>query len=231
MTKSPRRKFLKTIGSAAVATALPNVILGAQSQAPSVALFWEPEFRAIQGHDFTRDELQQSLQGFAVTTLNERDLIAQLNSTRFELLVTPYGSAFPKRAWPAILKYLLDGGNWLNIGGVPLSRPVVRDGAAWRVEPKQTTYHKRLGITHSFPIDPSTYKLSSSMETWFKTNEVYELYVRLSSSNNEPDEAGSDGPHEGVVQPLTSLSDSEGRIIAAPVIQIDRLLGEFAGGR
>ena len=231
MTKFPRRKFLKTIGTAAVATALPNVILGVQSQAPSVALFWEPEFRAIQSGDYTFEALKQALKDFTVTALNERDLIAQLNTTRFDLLVTPYGSAFPKRAWPAILKYLRDGGNWLNIGGVPLSRPIVRDGAAWRVEPKQTTYHKRLGITHSFPIDPSTHKLSSSMETWFKTNEIYELYVRLSSSNNEPDEAGSDGPHEGVVQPLASIINSEGRIIAAPVIQIDRLLGEFAGGR
>lgn len=231
MTKFPRRKFLKTIGSAAVATALPNVILGAQAQSPAVALFWEPEFRAIQSHDYTFETLQQALKEFAVTALNERDLIAQLNTTRFDLLVTPYGSAFPRRAWPAILKYLLDGGNWLNLGGVPLSRPIVRDGAAWRVEPKQTSYHKRLGITHSFPIDASTYKLSKSMETWFKTNEVYELYVRLSSSNNEPDEAGSDGPHEGVVQPLASLFNAEGRMLAAPVIQIDRLLGEFAGGR
>jgi len=232
VTKFPRRKFLKTIGTAAVATALPNVTLGSQSQASCVAVFWEPDFRAIQGHDYTRDALQQALKDFTVAFLNERDLIAQLNTSRFDLLVTPYGSAFPKHAWSAILKYLLDGGNWLNLGGVPLSRPIVReDLTKWRVEPRQTTYHKRLGITHSFPVNASTYKLSDSMQTWFKANEVYELYVRLSSSNNEPDEAGSDGPHEGVVKPLASLFNSEGRMIAAPVIQIDRLLGEFAGGR
>lgn len=231
MTKFPRRKFLKTIGTAAVATALPNVSLGAQSQKPSAALFWEPEFRAAQSHDYTLESLQQALKDFTITTLTERDLIPQLNTTRFDLLVTPYGSAFPRRAWPAMLKYLLDGGNWLNIGGVPLSRPVVRQGATWLVEPKQATYHKRLGITHSFPVDASTYKLPNSLETWFKINEVYELYVRLSSSNHEPDEAGSDGPHEGVVKPLASLINSEGRMVAAPVIQIDRLLGEFAGGR
>jgi hypothetical protein len=63
------------------------------------------------------------------------------------------------------------------------------------------------------------------------TDEFYELYVRLSSSSNEPDEAGSDGPHEGVVQPLIATFDSNYRMIAVPVIQIDRLLGEFAGGR
>lgn len=232
MTKFPRRKFLKTIGTAAVATALPNVILGAQSPPSSAALFWEPGFRAVQGPDLTLETLQQGLKEFTVTTLNERDLIAQLSTSRFDLLVTPYGSAFPQRAWSAILKYLRDGGNWLNIGGVPLSRPVVRDGAAWRLEPKQTTYHKRLGITHWFPVNTSTYTPPRSLlQSGFKANEVYELYVRLSSSSNEPDEAGSDGPHEGIVQPVVSLVNADGQVMAAPFIQIDRLLGEFAGGR
>jgi cellulase (glycosyl hydrolase family 5) len=232
VTNFPRRKFLKTIGSAAVATALPNVILSAQTQAPSVALFWEPGFPSIQGCDLTLDTLQKALKDFAVTVLNERDLIAQLNTAHFDLLVTPFGSAFPKRAWPAMLQYLRNGGNWLNIGGVPLSRPVVRAGTEWRPEPTQTSYHKRLGITHAFPVSTSTYKSDlPMMESSFKAQEVFELYVRLSSSNNEPDEAGSDGPHEGVVQPLISMVNSDGRKVAAPVIEIDRLVGEFAGGR
>jgi hypothetical protein len=203
-----------------------------QPQPPSVALFWEPGFPTIQGFEFTLDTLRDVLREFTVTVLNERELIAQLNTTRFDLLVTPYGSAFPKRAWPVMLKYLRDGGNWLNLGGVPLSRPVTRPVNEWRAEPKQSTYHKRLGITHSFPVNASTYKSSSGiLDTRFKTKDVYELYVRLSSANNEPDEAGSDGPHEGIVQPLVSIVDSNDRLLAAPVIQIDRLLGEFAGGR
>ncbi|HEV8430907.1 MAG TPA: beta-galactosidase [Pyrinomonadaceae bacterium] len=220
MAKLPRRKFLKTIGSAAVATALPSVILGAQSQSASIGLFWEAGFPSIQGCDLTLETLQQALKEFAVTVLNERDLSAQLNTTRFDLLITPYGSAFPKRAWPAMLKYLRDGGNWLNIGGIPLSRPVVRTGTEWRAEPKQATFHKKLGITHSFPVNGHG----------LKPDENYALYVRLSSSNNEPDEAGSDGPHEGVVRPLMPVF-IENRMVAAPVIQVDRLLGEFAGGR
>jgi Cellulase (glycosyl hydrolase family 5) len=232
VTKFPRRKFLKTIGAAAVASALPNVTLGAQPQQPSAALFWEPGFRAIQGPDLTLEMLQQGLKDFTVTSLNERELIAQLSTTRFDLLVTPYGSAFPRRAWPTILKYLLDGGNWLNIGGVPLSRPIIRERGSWLVEPKQATYHKRLGITHWFPVNTSTYTAPLYLlQGGFKANEVYELYVRLSSSNNEPDEAGSDGPHEGIVQPVVTLVNADRQPMAAPFIQIDRLLGEFAGGR
>ena len=227
--KFHRRKFLKGIGGAAVATALPDVLLAAQSQSPAVAVFWEPGFPSIEGCNIT---LQQALRKFTVTLLNESDLIARLDTKRFDLLITPYGSAFSKRAWPAMSKYLRDGGNWLNIGGVPLSRPVYRAGNEWRAEPKQTTYHKQLGITHSFPVHTSTHKVGNYvLEGGLKADEVYELYVRLSSSNNEPDEAGSDGPHEGVVQPLVMLVDSDGRPAAAPVIQIDRLLGDFAGGR
>ena len=232
MTKFPRRKFLKTIGGAAVATALPQVIFGTQSQKRSVAVLWEPEFRAYEGCEVSRKTLELALGTFTVNFLGERDLIAQLDASRFDLLITPYGSAFPKRIWPALLKYLRAGGNWLNIGGVPLSRPVRRDGSRWLIEPAQATYHKRLGITHSFSVDTSTYKIVDTVwEGGFTAEKVYELYVRLSSTNNEPDEAGSDGPHEGEIQPMSSMVNSDARTVAAPAIQIDRLLGEFAGGR
>ena len=230
MANLPRRRFLKTIGGAAVATALPQVILGAQPQKSRVAVLWEPDFRAYEGcGDIPRETLQAALDNFTVEFLGERDLIAQLDATRFDLLVTPYGSAFPKRIWNTLLKYLRAGGNWLNIGGIPLSRPVVRDGSRWLIEPAQNTFHKRLGITHSFPVDTS--RNLSALTSDFKAEKVYELYVRLSSTNNEPDEAGSDGPHEGVVLPLALIVNEDGRPVAAPIIQIDRLRGEFAGGR
>jgi hypothetical protein len=232
VAKLPRRKFLKTIGSAAVATALPQVLLGAQSEKRSVAVFWEPDFRAFQGCDISRETLQRALGSFKVDFLSERDLIAQLNAARFDLLITPHGSAFPKRIWNALLKYLLAGGNWLNLGGIPLRSPVVRDGSRWWVEQPQAAYHKRLGITHSFPVDTSRLTLGQSeVGSRFRADRIYELYLRLSSTNNEPDEAGSDGPHEGVVRPLVSMVNGDGRPVAAPIIQIDRLRGDFAGGR
>jgi len=234
VARFPRRKFLKTIGSAAVAGAFSDVLVGAQYQSASAAVFWESGFPAIQGCGLTQETLQQSLSNFAITFLTEQELSEQLDPARFELLITPYGSAFPKRAWNAMSKYLRAGGNWLNIGGVPLSRPVVRAGGQWRAESHQTTYHKQLGITHSFPVQTTgitSYEGANDLKSGFKAREIYELYVRLSSSNNEPDEAGSDGPHEGVVNPLVLGMNRENRAIAAPVIQIDRLLADFAGGR
>ena len=235
MADLPRRKFLKTIGSAAVASAFPDVLLGAsQQQSVSVAVFWEWGFPSVQGCGITQDVLQQSLTDFTVSFLSEQELITQLNSSRFDLVITPFGSAFPKRAWNVLLKYLRAGGNWLNLGGVPLSRPVVRRGSEWKVESHQTSYHKLLGITHSFPVKAASilkYEGDQGVGTSLKADEIFELYIRLSSSNNEPAEAGSDGPHEGVVQPLALGLNQDGRAIAAPVIQIDRLLADFAGGR
>ena len=235
MAHLPRRKFLKTIGSVAVASAFPDVLLGAASQrSASVAVFWEGGFPSVQGCGVTEEILRQALSGFAVNFLNEQQLIAQLNRDRFDLLITPHGSAFPKRAWNALLKYLRGGGNWLNLGGVPLSRPVVRRGSEWRVESHKATYHKLLGITHSFPVKTAAiarYEAAQELAPSLKPDEIYELYVRLSSSNNEPSEAGSDGPHEGVLVPLALGLNQDGQAIAAPVVQVDRLLADFAGGR
>ncbi len=234
MAHFPRRKFLQTIGGAAVASAFPNVLRGAQRPPPYIAVFWEDDFPAIDGCGITRDAIFESIGDVASRLLNERELIEQLNAFRFDLLITPYGSAFPKRAWPEILKFLRAGGNWLNLGGVPLTRPVVRAGGAWRAESHQTTYHKLLGITHSFPVQTTgitTYEASDALKNGFKAQQIYELYVRLSSSKNEPDEDGSDGPHEGVVRPLVVGLNRERRAIAAPIVQIDRLLADYAGGR
>ena len=223
MAHFPRRKFLKTIGGAAVASAFPELVRGAYSQKPSVAVFWEPGFPAFDDCKITQNALLESLRNVTSRLLGERELIAQLNSSGFDLLITPYGSAFPKRAWNEILKFLRRGGNWLNLGGVPLSRPVVHVGSAWRAEVHQTTYHKQLGITHSFPVKSSsisTYEGVDDLKNEIRAEEIYELYVRLSSSKNEPNEDGSDGPHEGVVRPLMFGLNRDRRPIAAPVIQI-----------
>lgn len=215
-------------------SAFPNVLLAAPQRSLPVAVFWEEGFPIVLGCGMTKVILQQALDGFAVSFLTERELIAQLNVERFDLLITPHGSAFPKRAWNVLLKYLRAGGNWLNLGGVPFSRPVVRRGNEWSIETPQATYHKLLGITHSFPVLASTvtsYHVEDVFRSAFEAREIFELYVRLSSTNSEPNEAGSDGPHEGVVAPFVLGLSRELRPIAAPVIQIDRLEADFAGGR
>jgi hypothetical protein len=237
----PRRKFLQTIGSAAVVSALPSIVRSSQSgptlKSIRVAVLWEQNFPTVNGCDIRRDILEPALSSFNTTFLSVAQLVDQLKSDQFELLLTPYGSAFPKSAWATILKFLREGGNWLNLGGVPLANPVVRTRDTWFPGYDQTAYHKRLGITQAFKINSTkTYKPTELFPSQnsvqdFAADEIYALYTRLSSTSREPDEAGSDGPHEGHIRPLVFAIDSESRPIAAPIIQHDRMLADFAGGR
>jgi len=247
-----RRRFLKTIGGATAAASFPDVLRVVASEPTQenvvrlrAIVFWEPDFPQINGCSIDRNVLQTALERFDVSYLSQRELIEQLHIDRCDLLITPYGSAFPKRAWPAVFSYLRAGGNLLNLGGVPFAAPVTRSGAQWRVESHQTAYHKKLGITQSFPVEAATIASYESANYFaadnsgnnldllnaFKAEKVYELYVRFTSSSLIPDESGSDGPREAVLFPLVFGMNREQRPIAAPIIQIDRLQGEFAGGR
>jgi hypothetical protein len=199
-----RRRFLKGIGGAAAAASFPDVLRVVAAEPtqesavrPTAIVFWEDDFPQVDGCSIDRNILQAGLEQFDVGYLSERELIEQLRVDRCDLLITPYGSAFPKRAWPAVLKYLRAGGNLLNLGGVPFSVPVMRAGSQWRTESRQTSYHKKLGITQSFPVDARTITsfepANHFREDNFRTNErgqvatnfvpqtIYELYVRFTS--------------------------------------------------
>jgi hypothetical protein len=243
-----RRTLLKTMGGAVLASAFPDVLrVSAAQRSPQeqrprarIAVFWEAGFPEINGCGITSFPMYQALAAFDVTYLSEAELIARLNAESFDLLITPYGSAFPKRAWPTLLRYFRGGGNWLNLGGSPVTTPVIREGTEWRVENQQATYHKRLGITQSFPVKGSeiasyesagAFGKSDALVSDLKATEVYELYVRFSSTSDTPDESGSDGPREAVLYPLAFGLNQQQHRVAAPLIQIDRLQGDFAGGR
>src|SRR5262245_31412661 len=120
-----RRRFLKGVGGAAAAVSFPDVLRVTFAEAqesrarPSAFVFWETDFPQIDGCSIDRNALHAALEHFDVSYVSERELIERLRVDRCELLITPYGSAFPKRAWPAILKYLTAGGNLLNLGGAP----------------------------------------------------------------------------------------------------------------
>jgi Cellulase (glycosyl hydrolase family 5) len=250
-----RRRFLKGIGGAVAATSFSDLLFATASAAPQASatratalVFWEADFPQIDGTQITREILEAALTGFDVSYLSEQQLIEQLRVDKCDLLVMPYGSAFPKRAWPAVLGYLRAGGNLLNLGGVPFAVPVIRGASRWQQERQQTAYHKKLGITQSFPVEAAAvaaYRVNQfgeenlkakdsdnqNLANQFKAERIYELYVRFTSSNSIADEAGSDGPREAVLHPLVFGLNHEQRPVAAPIIQIDRLQGDFAGGR
>ncbi|MBI1807142.1 MAG: cellulase family glycosylhydrolase [Ignavibacteria bacterium] len=242
-----RRTFLKATGSialAGVAGTLPALsslrLPESRSPKPRVAVFFEPTFPPIDVQPVRKETLQHALDGFDVAFLGVSELGSHLNARDFNILVTPYGSAFPKEAYLVISRFLIDGGNWLNLGGIPLSVPVVKEHDGWRGEVRQTEYHKRLGITQAFPVSAETvtsYRVADGLNhtdellNEFTADEIYELYVRFAVNEDFPSEDGSAGARDAVLRPLIFGLDHTGRRGASPFIQIDRLQGEYAGGR
>jgi hypothetical protein len=224
-----RRRFLLA-GSAAALS------LRTQAEAPArslrVAVFFESGFPAVDIAPIERGALENAVRGCEVSYLGEAEL-AGLHG--IDLLITPYGSAFPQAAWKHIHDYLLRGGNWLNLGGVPLSVPVVRQEGKWQPEIRQTAYHKALSITQSFAVPAA--RIASYRGTGelgpesFHADAVYELYLRLTSTRDNPTEIGTAGTRDATMQALVYGLDSDGQRIAAPFVSIDRLEGPFAGGR
>jgi len=224
----------------------------------NVVVFWEESFPFVDTTPLTLDALRTAFSP-KVNVLflsDEATLNAALNDLP-DLFVNPYGSAFPKSVWKSLVAYLRRGGNWVNLGGAPLSRPVRKaEGAienpitqspntehrtpnTWHIECPQTQYGKLLRINQAFPIDlPEDAALRCppldvDLETHFhlfRPTRAWSLQVRFTTTKDFPDEHGSSGPREAVLRPLV-LSEQDGRVLAAPIVAIDRLTGEFAGGR
>ncbi|HXY70569.1 MAG TPA: hypothetical protein VEH62_14070 [Gemmatimonadales bacterium] len=240
-----RRQFLQATGATALYGAFGtriNAISGPRPAASPVrvAVLNEPGFPAVDGAAPAGD-VRGALAGFDVTLLSADDLGAALAPDRFDVLVSPYGSAFPKAAWPALLAFLRGAGCWVNLGGVPGAVPVERaDGGAWRALPREVTYHKQLGVVLACAVPAAAavswqandaLPWSSPLASGPAPSTVWEPYWRLSSVADTPDESGSAGVREAVVRPLVSGLDADGRPVVAPVVMVDRLEGEFAGGR
>jgi len=251
-----RRRFLGTVGSVAVASgvqasgleAVGELLQATPASRRRVAVLLQPGFPTIDAQPIPEPQLRAALAEFAAAWLDIEALASQLTRDRFDVLVTPYGSAFPKRAWSAIRAFLTAGGNWVNLGGVPLAVPVVGANGAWRAEVRQTAYHRTLGITQAFPVAiapavewevSARHLFAAALVGQISRSSAFAFYVRFSDTRQFPDEDGSDGPRDAVVEPLLSairIDTGAGNTasrwpIAAPVVLIDRLRGERAGGR
>lgn len=204
---------------------------------PRVALFWEEAFPTVDAEPQTLPGLRRALDGFEVTVLGA-DALDSLAA--FDLLVLPFGSAFPKPAWPQIQVYLETGGNLLQLGGAPFSVPCVRQNVVWTPEIRQTTYHESLRINQIYPVEGARVAsfeaaaepaILAGARTPLRGTRFFELMVRFSEAPDHPHESGSAGTRDAMMRPLLFALDAAGQPVAAPVVAIDRLKGPFAGGR
>ncbi len=238
-----RRRFMKTAGTVALATMTKSVPVFSEQQNPisansRIAVFFEPDFPAVDTVHVDQTLLQDALKDLNPTFITAHDLPAQLHN--FDILIMPFGSAFPKSAWGVFLEFLRSGGNFVNLGGVPFSVPVDHDENGWHVEVRQTEYHKLLGITQAFPVSSdsiSSYIANDDVPNSeillkkFTVDQCFELYVRFTDTKDFPNEDGSGGQRDAVLKPLVFGLDDKKIKRIAPVIQIDHTQGDYAGGR
>ena len=99
-------------------------------------VFYEKYFPSIENGTISRSSIEQALISMNPIFVGLDDLKKKNMLAENDLLVLPYGSAFPAGAWDVIQNYLAKG-NLLVLGGRPFFVPVYRDSTGWRAEHPQ----------------------------------------------------------------------------------------------
>ena len=173
-------------------------------------VFWQDGFPTVASEPVSRATLMQALGEDAVFVGIDglRDPSALANA---DLLVLPYGSAFPAADFSVILGYLQGGGNLLTLGGQPFRVPVTESGAGFQQERPQDTYSLELGIRH-------TYEIPVGQAAKFAWKPGYTFLQRTAIQGRRFFAL------EGQVSGLGYMVDPDGTKVAAPVV-----VGERAG--
>ena len=206
-----------------------------------ILVFRVPGFPTVDAPEIPGATLDQALAGQTVTVAGSADGLSKaLAGGESDILVLPYGSAFPLESWPAIKTFLKGGGNLVVLGGAPFEQPV-RSGAAGAFAPatRQPTFAHELLIGPVDRIDsgdiasPRVAAVEGSGWTAAlpRPAHTFALTVRLATRKDMPGEHGSEGPRDAVLRPLVHVIDRDGLPRACPLLAIDRIRGTEAGGR
>lgn len=214
---------------------LPLLLLALVSASTSAktVVFWQPGFPAANSPAPIEAALRAA---FADAQFADAGQLADvLASADTDLLVLPYGSAWPEADWNAILRYLDRGGNLIVLGGKAFTRAAFSDSNGWHLRTESVAQPLELFIdgyqetpgsdSVSFtPNDDVFPKLPS-----FAWKRAFSPVVRLSVVNYDT----SGGATGGEDMDLTTLAWGErnSHKLAAPVLEIDHNANRFVGGR
>jgi hypothetical protein len=126
-----------------------SLLLSAEGK---VLVFQEPGFPAIENQLIPPQVLADALSAWSPVMIGNSGLRGPRAFDGVELLVLPYGSAFPVDSWKNIQAYLEKGGCVLNLGGRPFTVPVFRAERGWEAGPLQYAYSSLLGLRHSYEV-------------------------------------------------------------------------------
>ena len=216
----------------------------ASGSSKNVACFLADNFPTVDAPRIDPTTLKESLQDFDVEYFTSiGSLNTNLTTDKFRVLVLPYGSAFPVDAWQTIESFISHGGSLVIFGGYPFHQPVIEDHGKWVLGTPQPTYAHQLliGPADTLLLDSSPFYSKNSRMispegsdfnagTFSFPTKVYELTVRFTTRNDLTDEIGSAGPRDAVLRPLVQIVNGDGIPVACPLLEIDRLRGNGAGG-
>ena len=209
-------------------------------------VFWQPGFPAADSPEPSESTLQTAFPGAKLAAATQ--LADALRAPATNLLVLPYGSAWPEAEWNAILEYLDRGGNLIVLGGKAFTRAGYKDGSGWHLRSASTAQTLELFIDGYQQTPGSRLRTedgagtAASDTTVFTPNKdvyprlpafgwkrAFSPVVRLSVVNYD----SSGGATGGDDMNLTTLAWGvrDGRKLAAPVIEIDHNRNRFVGGR
>ena len=230
----------------------------AESRAPVVrdparplraVLFRAAGFPTVDAPVIEAATLDRALAGLPVETLATAAAIRDgLTLDRADVLVLPYGSAFPVDAWSAIRAFVDGGGGLVVLGGAPFQQPV-REVAAGGEEaaPRFIAATRQPTFAHELLLGPADLVAATDLAGPLNTvaaggsgwtsvvpetpKRTWALTMRLATRPELPEEQGTAGPRDAVVRPLVHVVDAAGVPRACPLLEIDRLRGDGAGGR
>jgi hypothetical protein len=203
-----------------------------QSSAKTI-VFWQPGFPVADSAMPNETTLRAAFSGAEFADASH--LADALSAPETDLLVLPYGSAWPEPEWDAILKYLDRGGNLMVLGGKAFTRAAYEDANGWHLRTVSMAQPLELfidGYQETPGSDALTFapnqdvfpKLPS-----FGWKQAFSPVVRLSVVNYD----SSGGATGGEDMNLTTLAwgEHDGHKLAAPVLELDHNANRFTGGR
>jgi hypothetical protein len=217
------------------------------SRAPRALVFRAAGFPTVDAPAIEDGVLDSALSGLPVDrAASVSELVSRLRLRDVDVLVLPYGSAFPLEAWPRIRGFLRRGGGLAVLGGAPFHEPVRSDpgragAASWIRGPRQTSFAHDLLIGPAEPVArPASARtqlaIGTDADSGFTTSfpdatTTWALTLRLATNKDLPDEHGSAGPRDAVARPLVHVVDAAGTPRGCPLLEIDHHRGDAAGAR
>lgn len=210
------------------------------SRPPRAALFVAEGFPTVDAPAIDAAVLEAALDALPVDRLESvEELGRRLRLRNYDLLILPYGSAFPLEVWIPIRAFLRGGGGLVALGGAPFHQPVLESApGVFELGVRQPTFAHELMIGPAERWERGTAQLEAvalAEHGWSsvtgKPQTVWELTLRLATVKDLPSEHGSEGHRDAVLRPLEHLVDERGIPRACPLLEIDYLRGPAAGAR